>query len=90
MKGGKAKPLSKTRSKSIINVYITVLYRAINNYLDQRTHWIFKRISKSRLSDALDARKYFGLHIPITKECRKYKSRGRNTNEVDKEKVISD
>jgi hypothetical protein len=38
-----------------------VLYRAINNDLDQRKHWILKRISKSRLSDALDARKYFWL-----------------------------
>jgi hypothetical protein len=47
---------------------VVVLYRAINNYLDQRSLWILKRtrISKSRLSDALDARKYFGLHIPVS------------------------
>jgi hypothetical protein len=45
---------------------VVVLYRAINNYLDQKSLWILKRISKSRLSDALDAQKYFGLHIPVS------------------------
>jgi hypothetical protein len=40
-------------------------YHAIDNYLDQRRLWILKRTSKSTLSDALDARKYFRLHIPV-------------------------
>jgi hypothetical protein len=42
------------------------LYRAINNYLDQRSLWNLKRIFKSRLSDVLDAWKYFWLHIPFS------------------------
>jgi hypothetical protein len=42
-------------------------YRAINNYLDQKRLCILMGISKSRLSDVLDTRKYFGLHKLLLK-----------------------
>jgi hypothetical protein len=51
---------------NILNRVISYTVRSTINYLDQRRRWILKRISKSRLSDALDARKYFGLHIPVS------------------------
>jgi hypothetical protein len=34
--------------------------------IDQRSLWNLERISKSRLSDALDAWKYFWLHTPFS------------------------
>jgi hypothetical protein len=50
----------------IINKFYFLLYRAINNYLDHKRRWKYKRMSKSRQAGALDARKYFRLHIPIS------------------------